>query len=221
MSSGASQAPRVVESRQLLKLQTAVGLEGYQTQLLRLGALCLGVPVKYAVESRSFNTLKESLDDHVTRREGEGLALLLALADAIGMPTRECEELKNLCCQDYDTIITDWEKRKEYRFAKLIVKICTKYSKDEFRTLRGHCLSYLTVKIPEQSVPDFFMLFRKLFDQRIVTSDNVNSLRDMVMDKVDLQQEIDKYKHSIGQFSQPSGEGSIIIIPYDVTVTHY
>ncbi len=182
--------------------------EGAQLEQLKLAVECLGIGQGKVDRVKTVHDAYNCLCcEHSTANEA--IPLLHAVLEEIGVPVRvllglkkrtTAEKLKECC------------KRKDFSFAKMIIKLCNEFSQEDFNIFRQLCLVHLYHTVNPDHCPTIVKLFQMLIQARkVVHPGSVQVLSEIlvVMQKESGLEYVQAYNRVIGDLSQATEEGEI------------
>ncbi len=180
---------------------------------LKLAVECLGLTVAQIETIVSITNAYQQLNCHDSTA-GQSLPLLCAILGEMSVPVKQLSDLKKFTT---DKAIRECQKRTDFGFAKMIIKLCNDFSLDDFETFRSLCLGHFDTRVHSSQCPTIVELFQKLIRARkVVWRRSVQVLVEILneMQKESSLVHVDEYKKLIGIISSPTDvdQGEITFI---------
>ncbi len=182
-------------------------------ELLKLALECLGLSVAQVMKIRSFSDAYNELKSCKSTAD-QSLPLLCAVLGEMSVSVKELDNVKK---HTTDEAIEKCQKRKDFGFAKMIIKLCGEFTEEEFATFRHLSLAYLEHKLDVTHFPTIIKLFQTLIRARkVVWAGSVEVLSDILseMKKESSLVYVDEYKRLIGLLGVPTDPGDLLHIHY-------
>ncbi len=180
---------------------------------LKLAVECLGLTVAQIETIVYITDAYQQLNCHDSTA-GQSLPLLCAILGEMNVPVEQLSDLKKFTT---DKAIRECQKRTDFGFAKMIIKLCNDFSRDDFETFRSLCLGHFDTRVHSSQCPTIVELFQKLIRARkVVWPRSVQALVEIL---TEMQKEVslvhvDEYKNLIGIISSPTDvdQGEIYVV---------
>ncbi len=182
--------------------------EGAQLEQLKLALECLGIG------QGKVNKVKKVHDAYhclccEQSTANEAIPLLYAVLEEIAVPVKVLSGLKKWTTTEK---LKECCKRKDFSFAKMIIKLCNEFSQEDFEKFCQLCLVYLEHTVNSDHCNTIVKLFQKLIRARkVVYPGSVQVLSEILreMQKESSLEYVQAYNRVIGDLSQETEEGEI------------
>ncbi len=185
--------------------------EGAQLEQLKLAVECLRIGQGKVDKVNSVHDAYNCLCcEQLTANEA--IPLLYAILEEIAVPVRVLSGLKKSTTTEK---LKECRKRKDFSFAKMIIKLCNEFTQEDFRNFRQLCLVHLDHTVNSDHCNTIVKLFQKLIRARkVVHPGSVQVLSEILteMQKESSLEYVQEYNRVIGNLSEATQEGEVSFI---------
>lgn len=177
--------------------------------LLKLALECLGLDVTLVEKIQSIRDALHQLNSHDSIA-GRSMPLLCAILSEMSVFVSELDDLKKYTT---DEAIKRCQERKDFGFARMIIKVCRDFTKAEFEKLRYVCSTTLGLNADFWNCSTIIEFVQRLFQSQ-KKEDTVKVLNDILtkMRKRNSLKYIDEYKCLIEFLVVPTVQGDYTVL---------
>ncbi len=182
-----------------------------QFEQLKLAVECLGISQRQIDRMKQVYEAYNFLDSQQSTTS-EAIPLLYAVLEEMDVQALELSALKKFTTSKQ---LEACRKRKDFGFAKMIIKLCNEFGEEDFRDFRQLCLVHLDHTVNSDHCDTIVKLFQKLIRaKKVVHPGSVQVLSEILtgMQKESSLEYVQEYNRVIGNFSQATQEGEVSFI---------